>query len=1100
MIRLISVSLVLCAPWTLILWDEPDEARADDTAAVDFNRDVRPLLADRCFKCHGPNESDRKAGLRLDVREGAIADHDGLRAIVPGAPEASELVRRITAGDEDRMPPHKEGKRLAAADVELLQRWIEEGAEWKEHWSFVPPEKPALPALRDEEWPLTPIDFFIAAKLDEEGLAPAPEADRETLIRRLTQDLTGLPPTLEEIDAFLEDEGADAYDKVVDRLLASPSFGEHMALTWLDCSRYADTNGYHRDGNRSMWLWRDWLIDAFNRNLPYDRFVVEQLAGDLLPDATVDQKVATGFNRNHMVNDEGGAIAEEYQVEYVVDRVRTTSTVFMGLTMQCAQCHDHKYDPITQEDYYRFYAFLNKVPEKGLDGADANPVPSMSVPRPEDQVKIDAVQERLDAIETRMAAPQPELDAGELVWAEARAREIGERWSTLALEDLEATYGIELEALDDGSVLADGENPDRSDYSFRARTQEQHITALRLEVLTHESFPNQAATRTSHGNWVLSELELEAVSLADPNLRETVRFESAVADYSQQDYEVSKAVDGEKSTGWAVDGHERRECRTAIFVPAEPFGFEGGTELLFKMRHEYGSQHTLGRFRYSIATAANLARDHKASKLGVWHFAGPFPGEPENLFKTDSGPEAEGPDRDLAATYLDGQIAWEPREDLTDGETHTFEGERSAFYLYRTLEAETARSISLSLGSDDSMVMWLNGVRVHDHPDPRSVAADQDRLDLQLVEGANELLIKIVNYGGPAGVYFRVVSEGPPVPAGDLTAALAVPATERTEAHAFAIRDVYRRDHWEEWPSMSAEAEEARAEDRGHPCIDAAALGHGRRTRCAHDLHARARPIRQARQRGPRRGPGQPACDSRARGRPRTRSPRPGALAGLGRASAHRARRRQPPVADSVRDRPGRQRRGLRRPGRVALPRATPGLARSRARRKRVGHQSHAARDGALEDLQAGVAGRRPGPGTRSAQSSVGARVAQSPTGRIGARPCAHGQRPPDAHDRRSERQALPTRGAVGGDDLPQREPRRARLLQAGHGRRSLSPRHVHVLEAFRAAAQHARAGRAHTRDLHGPAFHDQHAPASAGAAQRPRPSSKRPAPWPSAR
>ncbi len=350
--------------------------------AVDFNRDVRPILSDNCFKCHGPDENERKAELRLDRRDSAI----GQEVILPGKSSESELIRRITAKDPThRMPPPSTGKQLSQAQIETLRRWIDEGAVYARHWAFVPPKRPAGAS----------IDDFIRQRLRAAGLSMSPEASRERLIRRLTLDLTGLPPTLDEIDDFLRDSSPDAYEKLVDRLLNSPRYGERMALDWLDAARFADTHGYHIDSGRDMTRWRDWVINAFNRNMPFDQFTVEQLAGDLLPNATVEQKIASGFNRNHMINFEGGAIPEEYHTAYIVDRVNTTATVWLGLSLACAQCHDHKYDPFTQRDYYRLYAFFHNVPENGLDGAKGNAAPLLRFPSPEQQAELDRLSEEI---------------------------------------------------------------------------------------------------------------------------------------------------------------------------------------------------------------------------------------------------------------------------------------------------------------------------------------------------------------------------------------------------------------------------------------------------------------------------------------------------------------------------------------------------------------------------------------------------------------------------------------------------------------------------------------------------------------------------------
>ncbi len=364
---------------------------------VDFNRDIRPILSDKCFACHGPDDGQRKARLRFDTKEGAFAKQG---IIVPGDSDKSRLIERITAKDPAmRMPPPESELTLSDKQIELLRRWIDEGAKWETHWAYIAPTRPELPTVKDRAWPRNPIDHFILARLEREGLKPQPEADRVTLLRRVTYDLTGLPPTPADVDSFVRDKSPDAYEKRVDQLLRSPHRGERMAMHWLDLARYADTHGYHIDSHRDMWPWRDWVIKAFNSNMPFDQFTIEQLAGDLLPNATIDQKIASGFNRNHMINFEGGAIADEYQVEYVVDRVETTSITWMAMTMGCARCHNHKYDPITQKEFYQFYAFFNNLPEKGLDGRTGNADPVLTLPRPEQKTRLDEIEAAIKARE-----------------------------------------------------------------------------------------------------------------------------------------------------------------------------------------------------------------------------------------------------------------------------------------------------------------------------------------------------------------------------------------------------------------------------------------------------------------------------------------------------------------------------------------------------------------------------------------------------------------------------------------------------------------------------------------------------------------------------
>ena len=377
-----------------------------------FNRDIRPILSENCFFCHGQDPKHREADLRLDQRSEAIKDNDGVFAIVPGHPEKSEILKRLISHDpDDQMPPPESNRKVTPAQIELIRRWIAQGAPYEKHWSFVPPEKAPAPKLSDTAWARQPFDRYVLAKLEAEKLKPSAEAKPATWLRRAAFDLTGLPPTPTEISAFEADaakRGEAAYAAAADRLLASTRFGERLAQDWLDVARYADTHGFNNDSARSMWRWRDYVIEGFNANLPFDRFITEQLAGDLLPSPTADQRLATAFNRNHVINSEGGIIDEEYRVEYVADRVRTTSTALLGLTTECARCHDHKFDPITQKDYYRMFAFFNNVLEYGEDGRIANAVPLLATPTREQQAELKRMDEAIAGLDRKIAALKPD--------------------------------------------------------------------------------------------------------------------------------------------------------------------------------------------------------------------------------------------------------------------------------------------------------------------------------------------------------------------------------------------------------------------------------------------------------------------------------------------------------------------------------------------------------------------------------------------------------------------------------------------------------------------------------------------------------------------
>jgi len=413
-VLLVSIGLFISVATGL----RPSAAEEGKPSELQFNRDIRPILSENCFQCHGPDVHQRQAELRLDTHEGATAEHDGGKAIVAGNIKSSRLIQRIlsTVADE-RMPPEKTGRKLTAQQIDLLRKWIEQGAKYEKHWSLLPPQRVELPKVNDAAWPKNAIDRFALARLEREGLSPSPEADKGTLLRRVSLDLTGLPPTPEERVAFLADDSPLAYEKVVDRLLNSPRYGERMAMHWLDLARYADTNGYNNDEDRTQWMWRDWVIEAFNRNQPYDQFIMEQLAGDLLPGSTNAQKIATAFNRNHVLTTEGGIIDEEYRVEYVADRVHTTATVFLGLSIQCARCHDHKFDPLTQRDYYSFFAFFNNIEEKTV-GYNAAKVaePFIKVPTRDQQLVLEKLASRKAELEKKKAERTTTIDADLEKW------------------------------------------------------------------------------------------------------------------------------------------------------------------------------------------------------------------------------------------------------------------------------------------------------------------------------------------------------------------------------------------------------------------------------------------------------------------------------------------------------------------------------------------------------------------------------------------------------------------------------------------------------------------------------------------------------------
>ncbi len=785
---------------------------------VRFSRDIRPILSDACFKCHGPDKKANPSGLRLDMKEGLFgAVEPGRHVVVPGRPDRSELFLRITAKDrDDLMPPAKTGKKLSRPQVELLRKWIAQGAPWEGHWAFLPPRRPAPPEVRDTRWPRGEIDRFLLARLEKEGLNPSPEEDRWTLARRAALDLTGLPPAPEEAEAFVKDPAPDAWERYLDRLLKSPRYGEHMARFWLDAARYGDTHGLHLDNYREIWPYREWVINAFNANMPFDRFVTEQLAGDLLPPGgdDIDRLVATGFLRCNVTTSEGGSIEEEVYVRNVVDRVDTFGTVFFGLTVACARCHDHKYDPISQKDYYRLFAFLNSEEGSPLDGNRKDHAPVARVPAGEERGKLAAIQASLRRAEARLAAPLPELDQAQARWEAEVGEKLRSQWAPLETVSVQSQAGTTFTRLEDGSTLAGGPNPPKETYTAVFRAARGGIRALRLEALTHPSLPHGGAGRAANSNFVLSEFEAEALPAADGAKAKKADFTDAQADYSQKGFEVDLAIDGKPATGWAVDGPTKRENRAAVFFPKEPLGDEGGVELRVRLRFENGGSHAIGRFRLSAATDAELLRASVPAALGDWSSIGPFPAAgAKEAFETAYLPEQEV---DLKKTYLEGKLDWQRRTRWLDGTVHTdLVGENCATYLTRTIDAPTPREVTLSLGSDDTITAWLNGKRVLAHEAYRPAAPDQEKLVLRLEAGENRLLLKICNAGGGHGFYFKRIAEelgGIPAPVAE---ALGIPAEKRSDAQKASLRESFRRERWPDWKALDAERRGLREQERG---------------------------------------------------------------------------------------------------------------------------------------------------------------------------------------------------------------------------------------------------------------------------------------------
>ncbi|WP_074309533.1 PSD1 and planctomycete cytochrome C domain-containing protein [Singulisphaera sp. GP187] len=576
---------------------------------VGFAREIAPILADRCYPCHGPDPGTRKAKLRLDRREDALADRDGGAAFVAGNLDASEAFQRMIAeADDERMPPPKAGKTLSKRELDLIRRWIEQGANWETHWSFVPPARPKLPKVTGP-WPRNAIDPFVLDRLrnEKEPLEPAPEATRRTLIRRLSLDLIGLPPTPAEVNAYVNNKATDAYEKVVDRLLHSEHFGERLAMDWLDAARYSDTDGYQGDANRTNWPWRDWVVSAFNRNMPFDQFTLEQFAGDLLPHAAPEQILATGFHRNHMTNGEGGRDPEESRVDYVIDRINTTGTVWLGLTVGCAQCHSHKFDPIEHADYYRLSAFFNSIDEDGRAGTNAKPY--LTYESPFAPRAIAEASRALEVQRVRVNAVRLAAEPAFRAWLDHQIEATHQgfqAWRPFMASSLETTGGTTLTQEPDGVIRASDRNPKHEDYRVIGPVPLPRMTGFRLEVLPHPSHTDGGLSRSPTGHFILTDIKVQVQRRNTAQIRE-ITVETALADASADPKknggygDVKQTLDDDPRNGWTALGNDPKQPRVAVFALAEPLVLEADEELVLELRQRSTQgEHNIGRFRLSL--------------------------------------------------------------------------------------------------------------------------------------------------------------------------------------------------------------------------------------------------------------------------------------------------------------------------------------------------------------------------------------------------------------------------------------------------------------------------------------------------------------------
>ncbi|MCC9605130.1 PSD1 and planctomycete cytochrome C domain-containing protein [Blastopirellula sp. JC732] len=584
--RFASLLIALIASLFPVTWASGADPAS---AAIDYTRDIKPLLSNSCYTCHGPDEHTRKADFRLDARESAIDS-----VIVPGKPDESELIARLTSDDADvQMPPAASNRpRLSPQEVDLVRKWIAQGAKYDEHWSFKPAQHAAVPEVQSA----TPIDYFIDRRLAEQGIEPAAKATPRALIRRLYFDLTGLPPTPQEVAAFEADPSEEAYAKLVEKLLASPRFGERMAIHWLDLVRYADSVGIHGDQEWSMSPYRDYVIQSFNENKPFDQFTIEQLAGDLLPNATQEQQIASGYNRLNMITAEGGAQAKEYLAKYAADRVRTTSVVWLGATMGCCECHDHKFDPYTIKEFYQFAAFFADLTEKGVYSGSSRTSdwgPKIAVPTPSQTSDLQKLDDEIAKLKQTLETPTPELASDQSKWeAELPA---AASWRVVEPTNLKSNPQVTWRKLEGGSVLATGANPDKPTYELEFSLEVPKVTAIRLEVMPDDSLPVKGPGRAGNGNFVLNGFDLQLDG-------KPVEFQAATATHSQDGWPVAGLLSKDEKDGWAALPAIGK-ANEAVFELKDDLALTPESKLTLTMKHTYGSSHAIGRFRISLIDA-----------------------------------------------------------------------------------------------------------------------------------------------------------------------------------------------------------------------------------------------------------------------------------------------------------------------------------------------------------------------------------------------------------------------------------------------------------------------------------------------------------------
>ncbi len=794
--QLVAVSLLVTFGITVLpvwmQWSVADQVESINTP--DFSREIRPILSDHCFACHGPDEQTREADLRLDTAEGLAS------VVISGDVSNSELLSRVNATHVDLvMPPPKFQKPLTSSQLQRLENWIESGAKIEQHWSFRPPVKPELPAHIGKDSPAV-IDYLINQQAHAAGLKLNPRAERRTLIRRVSLDLTGLPPTREQVAAFLSDESPKSYERLVDRLLSSADFGQHVGRYWLDLVRYADTHGLHLDNYREMWPYRDWVIQAINDNMPFDEFMTQQLAGDLLPDAKQSQKVASGFNRLNVTTGEGGSIYDEVFTRNVIDRTDAFGTIFLGLTTGCAVCHDHKFDPISMEDYYSLFSYFNSLDGRALDANIKNPAPAIPVPTKDQKQQIVDFEETLIDLQQQMVQPIRTVDSAQRSWEQALIKGIEPKIERLMPTSVDSKAGTEMTIREDGSFefIASPAAKDTTTIIAPLKSGTQWQT-LHLEALVDEA-KNRVGS-SANGNAVLSEIVIEITDDLLEGQWLKVPITNGFADFEQKDgsFSVRQAFDSKinDSTGWAVGGHQKPGGRSAWFViPAlMAEGENGKVRIRLHYQSKFASHH-LRRVRLSVSDTSPTVPIDQRITLSPVSAVGPF--TVENAIaaygRKYASQQAEfKPDE--VFNHEDRPYRWQERADLTEVQIQdlpTVPDRSSVMVLHQHLSAPKATKVTLLFGTDGGHAIYLNGKQI-------SISKEQQELnplaleyDLDLKQGDNDLYFKVVNYSPPSRLTFAFRSPAIDTPR-QLNQLLNVTEQERSEQDRVSLMNFYRK-------------------------------------------------------------------------------------------------------------------------------------------------------------------------------------------------------------------------------------------------------------------------------------------------------------------